>query len=78
MTPEIAVDPVPSSSLSSKAENTKENADEDELAGRLAESRPAELANAKKAELDIGKNEAAYFLPSIWLLVFSIIVWPAL
>ena len=77
MTPEIAVDPVPSSSLSSKAENTKENADEDELAGRLAESRPAELANAK-AELDIGKNEAVYFLPSIWLLVFSIIVWPAL
>ena len=77
MTPEIAVDPVPSSSLSSKAENTKENADEDELAGRLAESRPAELANAK-AELDIGKNEAVYFFPSIWLLVFSIIVWPAL
>ena len=63
VTPKIEVDPVPASKTRTE-EKTKQ---EEELAGRLAESRPAEL--------DIGRNRAVYFSPSIVLVFLSMIVW---
>jgi len=76
VTPEIAVDPVPSPSSSSK-ENAEDglssSKSEDGLAGRLAESRPAERADAK-AELDIGRNQAVNFFPSVLLLLLIIMI----
>jgi len=61
--PEIEVDPVPSSSKAGTEQKTEEQ--EEELAGRLAESEPAEL--------DIGRNEAAVAQPLIFGLILCVI-----
>jgi len=62
VSPKIEVDPVPAS----KTRTEEKRKQEEELAGRLAESRPAEL--------DIGRNRAVYFFPSIVLVFLGMIV----
>ena len=67
--PDIEVDPVPSSSSSSSKDATEqknEDKEEEELAGRLAESDPAEL--------DIGRNDAALAHPFIFALLLNVIL----